>query len=223
MTLAYGRTLVPGWTVNAAGRAYSNWYGFGVVNAARAVQVAENFQSLGALVDSGWRNTTRTVAIGNTSAAAARLTFQLANGARNIESVQLGFRVNHRNTRQLQFVLVSPSGTRSVVQPAFTAIGSGTGGAQSNFTSWDLLSSNAFWMRMPRAPDAGSDRHGAGRDRCIAWQPRILQDPRSGALMMKTTILLSTLAFAAMTSPAWAQSSGQTLRPGPCRPWMRRN
>ncbi|MFB5207109.1 proprotein convertase P-domain-containing protein, partial [Stenotrophomonas sp. 3diitr2024] len=46
--------------------------------------------------------------------------FQLANGARNIESVQLGFRVNHRNTRQLQFVLVSPSGTRSVVQPAFT-------------------------------------------------------------------------------------------------------
>lgn len=28
--------------------------------------------------------------------------------------------------------------------------------------------------------------------------------------MMKTTILLSTLAFAAITSPAWAQSSGQT-------------
>ncbi|CRQ70951.1 MULTISPECIES: DNA breaking-rejoining protein [Stenotrophomonas maltophilia group] len=28
--------------------------------------------------------------------------------------------------------------------------------------------------------------------------------------MMKTTILLSTLALAAMTSPAWAQSSGQT-------------
>ncbi|MBA0281572.1 serine protease [Stenotrophomonas maltophilia] len=144
VTHSDGRVLVPGWTVNAAGRAYSNWYGFGVVNAARAVQVAENFQSLGALVDSGWRNTTRTVAIGNTSAAAARLTFQLANGARNIESVQLGFRVNHTNTRQLQFVLISPSGTRSVVQPAFTAIGSGTGGVQRNFTSWDLLSSNAF-------------------------------------------------------------------------------
>lgn len=144
VTHSDGRVLVPGWTVNAAGRAYSNWYGFGVVNAARAVEVAENFQSLGALVDSGWRNTTRTVAIGNTSAAAARLTFQLANGARNIESVQLGFRVNHSNTRQLQFVLVSPSGTRSVVQPAFTAIGSGLNGVQRNFTNWDLLSSNAF-------------------------------------------------------------------------------
>ncbi|HID8536289.1 TPA: S8 family serine peptidase [Stenotrophomonas maltophilia] len=144
VTHSDGRVLAPGWTVNAAGRAYSNWYGFGVVNAARAVQVAENFQSLGALVDSGWRNTTRTVAIGNTSAAAARLTFQLANGARNIESVQLGFRVNHSNTRQLQFVLVSPSGTRSVVQPAFTAIGSGLNGVQRNFTNWDLLSSNAF-------------------------------------------------------------------------------
>ncbi|RXK67934.1 S8 family serine peptidase [Stenotrophomonas sp. MA5] len=147
VTLADGRTLVPGWTVNAANRAYSNWYGFGVVNAARAVQVAENFQSLGPLVDSGWRNTTRRVAIGNTSAAAARLTVQLANVARNVESVQLGFRVNHSNTRQLQFVLVSPSGTRSVVQPAFTSIGSGLSGSvaiQRNFTSWDLLSSNAF-------------------------------------------------------------------------------
>ncbi|MEN5418659.1 S8 family serine peptidase [Stenotrophomonas sp. TWI169] len=147
VTLADGRTLVPGWTVNAANRAYSNWYGFGVVNAARAVEVAENFQSLGPLVDSGWRNTTRRVAIGNTSAAAARLTVQLANVARNIESVQLGFRVNHSNTRQLQFVLVSPSGTRSVVQPAFTSIGSGLSGSvaiQRNFTSWDLLSSNAF-------------------------------------------------------------------------------
>ncbi|WP_312107513.1 S8 family serine peptidase [Stenotrophomonas indicatrix] len=144
VTLADGRVLVPGWTVNAANRAYSNWYGFGVVNAARAVQVAENFQSLGPLVDTGWRTTTRTVAIGNTTNAAARLTFQVANGARNIESVQLGFRVNHSNTRQLQFVLISPSGTRSVVQPAFTAIGSGTGGVQRNFTNWDLLSSNAF-------------------------------------------------------------------------------
>ncbi|MDH0170885.1 S8 family serine peptidase [Stenotrophomonas sp. GD04145] len=147
VTLADGRTLVPGWTVNAANRAYSNWYGFGVVNAARAVEVAENFQSLGPLVDSGWRNTTRRVAIGNTSAAAARLTVQLANVARNVESVQLGFRVSHSNTRQLQFVLVSPSGTRSVVQPAFTSIGSGLSGSvaiQRNFTSWDLLSSNAF-------------------------------------------------------------------------------
>ncbi|MBN4937515.1 S8 family serine peptidase [Stenotrophomonas maltophilia] len=147
VTLADGRTLVPGWTVNAANRAYSNWYGFGVVNAARAVQVAENFQSLGPLVDSGWRNTTRRVAIGNTSAAAARLTVQLANVARNVESVQLGFRVNHSNTRQLQFVLVSPSGARSVVQPAFTSIGSGLSGSvaiQRNFTNWDLLSSNAF-------------------------------------------------------------------------------
>jgi subtilisin-like proprotein convertase family protein len=55
--------------------------------------------------------------------------------------------VNHSNTRQLQFVLVSPSGARSVVQPAFTSIGSGLSGSvaiQRNFTNWDLLSSNAF-------------------------------------------------------------------------------
>lgn len=180
VTLADGRVLVPGWTVNAAGRAYSNWYGFGVVNAARAVQVAENFQSLGALVDSGWRTTTRTVAIGNTPTAAARLTFQVANGARNIESVQLGFRVNHSNTRQLQFVLVSPSGTRSVVQPAFTAIGSGTGGVQRNFTNWDLLSSNAFldenatgtWTL--EVTDLGQAANAASRGNLESFKIRVL-------------------------------------------------
>ena len=74
VTLADGRTLVPGWTVNAANRAYSNWYGFGVVNAARAVQVAENFQSLGALVDSGWRTTTRHPRSGTTAARTTWLT-----------------------------------------------------------------------------------------------------------------------------------------------------
>ena len=142
VTLADGRTLVPGWTVNAAGRAYSNWYGFGVVNAARAVQVAENFQSLGALVDSGWRNTTRTVAIGNTSAAAA-LTFQLANGAQHRKRAA-GLPGQPPQYAPAAVRAGVTSGTRSVVQPAFTAIGSGTGGAQSNFTSWDLLSSNAF-------------------------------------------------------------------------------
>lgn len=150
VTLADGRILVPGWTENAAGHRFSNWYGFGVVDAARAVQLAADFAPLGALVDSGWRSTTRQVAIGNTSEAAARLTIQLANAAPDIESVQLGLRVNHSSTRELQFVLISPSGTRSVVQPAFTAMGSGLQAGliavpiQRNFTNWDLLSSNAF-------------------------------------------------------------------------------
>lgn len=142
--MADGRVLVPGWTINAAGHSYSNWYGFGVVNAARAVQRAERFQSLGPLLDTGWRTITRAMAIGNTSSTAARLTYRVTNGARNVESVQLGFRVSHSETRQLQFVLVSPRGTRSVVQPAFTAIGSGLGGVQRDFTTVELLSSNAF-------------------------------------------------------------------------------
>lgn len=148
-----GRVLMPGWTVNAAGHAYSNWYGYGLVDAAAAVIKAADFKSLPALVDTGWRETTAEapIAIGGTEATAARITLNVAGGPRRIEGVQLGFRVNHSSTRHLQFVLISPSGTRNVVQPAFTSIGygvtltaSGFARSISNFSNWELLSSNAF-------------------------------------------------------------------------------
>ncbi|MFV7422245.1 S8 family serine peptidase [Stenotrophomonas geniculata] len=143
-----GRLLVPGWRTNAAGHAFSNWYGFGVVNAARAVQMAENFRTLGALVDTDWNTADGPLTIGYTPASAARLAFSVNNGPSKIEAVQLGFKVNHNRTHQLQFVLISPSGTRSVVQPAFTGIGSGASNfgtrQKYNFTNWQLLSSNAF-------------------------------------------------------------------------------
>src|SRR5690606_5095089 len=63
-----GRVLMPGWTVNAAGHAYSNWYGYGLVDAAAAVIKAADFKSLPALVDTGWRETTAEapIAIGGT-------------------------------------------------------------------------------------------------------------------------------------------------------------
>jgi hypothetical protein len=210
VTLADGRTLVPGWTVNAAGRAYSNWYGFGVVNAARAVQVAENFQSLGALVDSGWRNTTRTVAIGNTSAAAARLTFQLANARATSKACSWASGSTTATRASCSSCWCRPAAPAAWCNRRSPRSVRARVARRATSPAGTCCPAMPSWMRMPRHLDAGSDRHGAGRDRCIAWQPRILQDPRSGALMMKTTILLSTLAFAAMTSPAWAQSSGQT-------------
>lgn len=142
--LVDGCMLVLGWMVNVVGCVYSNWYGFGVVNVVCVVQVVENFQLFGVLVDSGWCNIMCIVVIGNILVVVVCLIFQLVNGVCNIESVQLGFWVNYCNMCQLQFVLVLFSGICSVVQLVFIVIGLGMGGVQSNFISWDLLFSNVF-------------------------------------------------------------------------------
>ncbi|MBD3682203.1 S8 family serine peptidase [Stenotrophomonas sp. Br8] len=136
------------WVKNKAGRYYSNWYGFGVVDAAKAVEAADSFNTpLPALVDTGWKNTPKSVPIGNASGPAI-ISIDLSSAPSKIETVQIGFELSHQDTRRLQFVLISPSGTRSVVQPAYTAIGSGLTWFgtpdQVNFSKWDLIASNAF-------------------------------------------------------------------------------
>jgi len=132
---ANGTVLAPGWTVNAAGRRFSNWYGFGLVDATLAVNRAINFKSLPALLDSGWRRAALAapVAIGN-AAAPARATVRIANNVRNIEAVQIGLRTDyaHNGTwtaaggavpTPLRVTLRSPGGTVAYVLPAHAAYG----------------------------------------------------------------------------------------------------
>jgi len=148
-TTADGATvLVPGWTRNAAGYFFSNWYGYGLVDATAAVTRATNFKSLAPLVDSGWqRSAAQPAAIGN-AAAPARLSVPVA-GIRRVESVQIGLTTDYAvpappvdqatSPLPLSVTLVSPQGTRSVVVPASMAVASG--GATFNV---DLAASNAF-------------------------------------------------------------------------------
>ncbi|WP_226470706.1 S8 family serine peptidase, partial [Luteimonas panaciterrae] len=84
-----GQVLVPGWTKNAAGHAFSNWYGFGLVDATAAVTKAADFKPLPPLVDSGWKKATPddSVDIGG-KGAPARIVIDLKEAAERIESVQ---------------------------------------------------------------------------------------------------------------------------------------
>ncbi|SDX73591.1 S8 family serine peptidase [Lysobacter enzymogenes] len=145
VTNADGTVLAAGWTTNAAGRAFSNWYGYGLVDATLAVNRAIGFKSLGALVDSGWQRVQLETpqAIGN-AAAPARATVRIGNGARRVEAVQIGLASNYPvgNTTPLKstplvVTLVSPSGTRAIVVPA----GSVPVGATMTF---DLAAVNAY-------------------------------------------------------------------------------
>ncbi|WP_312786051.1 S8 family serine peptidase [Stenotrophomonas indicatrix] len=138
-----------GWVKNKAGHNYSNWYGFGLVNAAAAIDAADKFKTpFPALVDTGWSANANSVAIGGTTKPAV-ISIDFTSAPSKIETVQIGFEVSHTNTRRIQFVLISPAGTRSVVQPAYTAIGSGKhwlfgNTTQANFSAWNFVASNAF-------------------------------------------------------------------------------
>ena len=137
------------WVTNKAGHNYSNWYGFGLVNAAAAIDAADKFKTpFPALVDTGWLANASSVAIGGSTNPAV-ISIDSTSAPGKIETVQIGFEVRHTNTRRLQFVLISPAGTRSIVQPAYTAIGSGKHwlwgtATQVSFSAWNFIASNAF-------------------------------------------------------------------------------
>ena len=144
---AAGTVVAPGWTVNAAGRAFSNWYGFGLVDASLAVNAAAGFKSLPALIDSGWQRAAAsdTQRIGAADAP-ARLSLALASGIRRVEAVQIAMttNANHGNdfrapATPLLVTLVSPGGTRAYVLPA----GAGYVGRNSALTI-PFASVNAF-------------------------------------------------------------------------------
>ncbi|MEH6422465.1 S8 family serine peptidase [Pseudomonas sp. CGJS7] len=145
VTNANGTVLSAGWTTNAAGRAFSNWYGYGLVDASLAVTRAGNFKSLGPLVDSGWQNVQLETPqeIGN-AAAPARASVAIAGGAGRIEAVQIGLASTYPvgNTLPLKstplvVTLVSPSGTRAIVVPAGSV-------PVGDVMTFDLAAVNAF-------------------------------------------------------------------------------
>ncbi|MBB3833625.1 subtilisin family serine protease [Xanthomonas arboricola] len=133
-----GSVIEPGWVTNAAGHRFSNWYGFGLVDAAAAVERAVHFTSLPAMQDTEWR-----VYEGNSSTiggagSPARLAIDIDQSFK-VEAVQLYFSGTHKDPRNLRTVLVSPSGTRSTLMTPFSTLDKSNEGVTVFLTS-----SNAF-------------------------------------------------------------------------------
>ncbi len=105
------------WTVNAAGYAFHNWYGFGRVNVDAAVRMAETYPygQLGTLtvtpfVSSG----TLSLSIPDNWAPGVTSTLAMPTDL-SIEAVQITVSATHQRTGDLGIELVSPSGTRSIL------------------------------------------------------------------------------------------------------------
>ena len=144
---ANGTVIAPSWSANAAGHRFSNWYGYGLVDATAAVQRAMAFKPLPALIDSGWSRAevAAPVAIGG-AGAPAKLQVRIDRRIGKVEGVQLGLETTYPITAgffstapsPLLVTLTSPSGTKSYVVPAMTGVGSTTA-----FTI-PFIASNAF-------------------------------------------------------------------------------
>jgi subtilisin-like proprotein convertase family protein len=118
-----GFVVDPGWITNAAGHHFSNWYGFGLVDAMAAVKMAGSFKSLPPMRDSGWQfSDSGDVKIqGARSPEPAELGVTIDQKFK-VEAVQFSFRTTHKTPSNLMAVLISPSGTKSYVQTPFSAL-----------------------------------------------------------------------------------------------------
>ena len=117
------RTLQTAWSVNSAGYGFHNWYGFGALDLDAAVEFVETYtpDSLGTFRQSGWFNAGNAVAIPDDDASGVVQTVTV-NGlaaAADIEAVILEVDIDHPFPNDLGIDLVSPQGTRSIVNPAF--------------------------------------------------------------------------------------------------------
>ncbi|MEA9586581.1 S8 family serine peptidase [Xanthomonas sp. WHRI 10064A] len=133
-----GSVIEPGWITNAAGHRFSNWYGFGLVDAAAAVERAVHFTSLPAMQDTEWMAYDGKSSTIGGAGSPAKLAIDISKSFK-VEGVQLYFLGTHKDPRNLRVVLVSPSGTRSTVMTPFSTLDKSDEGVVVFLTS-----SNAF-------------------------------------------------------------------------------
>lgn len=149
--VAFGGTpavLQHGWITNAAGYRFHNWYGFGAVDVDAAVALAATHapDSLGAFTESNPFRLATGVTMPDHDGGGLTQTQNITGLSRtaNIEAVQLRIEVTHAKPRELGFELISPAGTRSVINPVFNHALIGV----DNPLDWTILS-NAFYGEPP--------------------------------------------------------------------------
>jgi subtilisin-like proprotein convertase family protein len=145
-----GYVAEPGWTTNHATPSpfnYHNWYGFGMVDAAAAVNLAKTYTlgQLGTFTNTGFiASGVLSLPIPDHSATGVSSSLSVpANPVQVIEAVQVRVSLTHPFLGDLGIEVISPAGTRSVLKN----IADGYAGA-SNLTNQVFLS-NAFYGENP--------------------------------------------------------------------------
>src|SRR6185503_16699553 len=105
------------WIANGAGLPVNHRYGFGAINAANAVALASNWQSVApeASVTSGEIPINKTIPDGDPAGLSSSFT---VNDLLKVEKVEIVFDATHPYRGDLNVVLISPDGTQSVLAEA---------------------------------------------------------------------------------------------------------
>jgi subtilisin-like proprotein convertase family protein len=118
-----GYVAEPGWTANHAAPTpfnYHNWYGFGMVDASTAVNMARTYTAgqLGTFTNTGFISSgAPSLAIPDHSATGVSSTVSVPAGTvRVVEAVQVRVSLKHPELGDLGIEVISPAGTRSVVK-----------------------------------------------------------------------------------------------------------
>lgn len=143
------RTLRLPWTDNAAGYAYHDWYGFGALDVDAAVAMAGDYtpDSLGGFRQSGWFENVLSGAIPDNDGTGLTGTLNVSTlpDDANIEAVLLEVDIDHEFPNDLGIHLVSPRGTRAVVNQVFNET---LALDEPGNLRWRLLA-NAFYGETP--------------------------------------------------------------------------
>ena len=109
-------TADDGWVTNKAGNSFHNWYGFGMVNAQKAVQVAtRDYSLLPELQQTEFViSTNQEIVLIPENFDGIVKQVQIEQNMK-VEAVQLKLNIDHNRFSDLAIEVISPSGTRSVV------------------------------------------------------------------------------------------------------------
>lgn len=146
------------WFDNGAGLHFNEFYGYGMVDAGAAVELATTWELLGPALAFASPVRTPAVAIPNAAAGAgATDAIEVDSDIDAVEHVEVVFSASHQRRGQMEVTLVSPSGTEIRLLRRRTADASGAG-----FNNWKF-GANAFRGEDPngtwtlRVRDAQSD------------------------------------------------------------------
>lgn len=168
------RTLRLPWTGNAAGYSYHDWYGFGALDLDAAIELATDYvpASLGAFRQSGWfeSGVAGSIPDNDGTGIARTLSVSTLAGDASIEAVQIEVDIDHEFPNDLGIHLVSPHGTRAVINQVFNET---LALDDPGDLRWRVLS-NAFYGETPNGDwqievfDAAEDDTGS----LEAWRLR---------------------------------------------------